>query len=493
MKIRLPIIPSLLACCAVAIIFLACHKEQIPGKEKTSSQSALTIKEARSYFYKTIRPSMERTKNSSTHKLGKLYAFFDRAELFDAGDYQVIEVPATWEHPQLVTIRMGAPGDTNKRAQPDKTELGNVDRLVIHRLKDGTMQQKIVSYVPDKEYMGRHKYDASHNRLWSLDKDFSGFLIHRQLNGDPYLAFKVKGGKIVAKLDYQKVRKPDANAKWVNKCEIVSFTETWIQMCEVKVVDNPSAGGYEYIETCFGAWEVVFTQECSEVWVEDTSPCSLNPYSVGCPGITTPPGTDPQVPEEVQGPHYPVIAINPGEYPISDPSDYFAAFNTSQPARISICTKQPVPGARTADLGGDIGHTFFTIEQNIGGHVVRRSFGLYPTLSVNNLISTRPANLGQEIDRFYDAELVIFASSSEFADILDLITSAAGGSFTLNGGNSHHLAIVVARSVGIMIPFTNGSLSMGGAAINGGDLGEDLKLFGGYGVPLYTTNAPDLN
>lgn len=67
---------------------------------------------------------------------------------------------------------------------------GSFDRLII--LKDkitGEMAHRLVTFVPDIDYLRRRKNDISHNHITKLDADFSGYLVYKDWADDQPLYY----------------------------------------------------------------------------------------------------------------------------------------------------------------------------------------------------------------------------------------------------------------------------------------------------------------
>ncbi len=121
--------------------------------------------------------------------------------------------------------------------------MGNFDRLVIYKFNDGTMMEKIVTYMPDPGYVGRHQHDMIPITSGSWIRTFSGFLVHRSLEGEPVMALKMKNGQIASYLDYTKAaRQQKENAKWIEKCTTKYVSIGWTSICVTRIKDAP--GGW---------------------------------------------------------------------------------------------------------------------------------------------------------------------------------------------------------------------------------------------------------
>ena len=502
MNVRSPITMLLLLGVFTTGIFIACHKEVNQPKEQAPEKKPFTVKEARRHFYKNVRPAMALRQQKAGKGPGKLYPLWDKAQTFDAGAYQLVEVPAYYEKRYVMAIRTVAANDTSaKTALPTKEEMGNFDRLLIYKFNDGTMTEKVVTYMPDASYMGRHKYDASQNRLWALDKDFSGYLVHRTLEGQPLVALKMKNGQIVASLDYAKAarlkKENEGNAKWVEKCTTKTEIIGFIFDCIIVVIDYPGQGYIQY-EQCQTSPIIEITETCEMVWEEDKLDCVQTPHDPGCPqlpiGGGTPPtpcgGDNPPCPTTGNPPQPDGVIVPMAADPILDISVYLGVFDYSKPVKVIIRTSQPVPGTRDVFNGSDLGHTFITFEQNRSFGLVRRTIGAHPTEPLSLTMPASSVQLGNDQSYGSNVQLETTISGAKFAEVYREINYFSQGNYEIRGTNAHYLGYRVAYVAGFGVPETMGTLA-GLPAWNAGDFGEDMKAAGGVAVPGYP--LPNLN
>ncbi len=499
MKLRSPLVLLLLLGAAMTGIFIACHKEvNGPGKKDGPSR-VFTVKEARRHFYKEVRPLM--AKQIRPTGPVKLYPIWDKAQTFKSSDYQIVEVPVYFEKRQIMAIRQAAQGDTVTRtAAPSKAELANFDRLVFYKSADGSITEKLVTYMPQTDYMARHQYDASHNTVWGLDKDFSGYMVQRTLDGKLILAYKVKNAKMVSRLDFNKVAREQArrkNAKWVETCETKSVIISWEQECVTVILDEPD-GSMQESHECY---DVIVTEEyetCTTTWEDDKPDCLITPDAPGCPtGPYSPPpgGGDPGEDDGVSPVPY-MVSTPSAAYPISNISQYMGAFDLSQtiPGKVTIYVAQPVWGSRIGSSGAYLGGTFITLEQTVNGRVVRRSIGVFPSHSVNTDHPAAPAQCGNTESYFYTIKLDGDIDGHQFVRIWDLIYEAGTGTFDIGDTNDHYLGYLVAQEA-FGFSLTRENMPWAPFLVwTAGNLAEDLREAGGVYTPAaFATPEPNVN
>lgn len=71
------------------------------------------------------------------------------------------------------------------------------DRLVIMKDKvTGAMNHRLISFIPDIDYLRSKKNDISHNHINKLDADFSGYLVYKNWEDDRSLYYlRYENGK----------------------------------------------------------------------------------------------------------------------------------------------------------------------------------------------------------------------------------------------------------------------------------------------------------
>ncbi|RPD39641.1 hypothetical protein [Chitinophaga barathri] len=475
MKLRSPLAILLLLLLAGAGTFLACRKDAAKS-EQAEKTPLFNEKIARKHFYKSVRPAMEKVTVAPGQKAPKLYPKWDLAQVYISGDYQIVEVPVYWENRLLITTRRTTIKDTAVRVMPSMADMGNFNRLVMYMDKQGRITQRVVSYLPDSAYMSRHHNDASHNTLNKLDKDFSGELIHRNLQGEPFKFLKVQEGKVRTVQSYNKARaaarKNNPDARWEERCTLVDTKETWSQMCTIATVDEPDG------EPNCGDWvlvEVIEIYECEQVWIND-DPCWINPAGPGCPGADG--GPEPQEPDPNDYQTQRTLRHYPAIWPILNLNVYLYPFNTNSGGKLIVYADQPVAGSRVGVNGYNMGHTYISFEQVINGNTIRRTMGYYPTTTVTNSNITSPGQFGNDMGQEYDVKLEVDVPGWQLQSLFNTLYYAVGLDFHMDTYNCTTVAIEVLNDAGIMIPYST-SLWYAGGGCNPGALGEDMKSFSG--------------
>lgn len=132
---------------------------------------------------------------------------WQKAMEWKTAKYDYVEIPLKYTRKVTTIIKT----DPATAEAVDPTILkGSIDRLIIYKDKNGKVDQRIISFVPSKAYLDRHKGDISHNRIGKLDKDFEGMLIYKEWNGTFLIALVYVEGKlfkIIKKSKNSKIKK----------------------------------------------------------------------------------------------------------------------------------------------------------------------------------------------------------------------------------------------------------------------------------------------
>jgi hypothetical protein len=150
---------------------------------------------------------------------------------------------------------------------------------------------------------------------------------------------------------------------------------------------------------------------------------------------------------------------------------------------VTIYVDQPVAGSRSVvssgnPNGGPVGHTFISIQQNVGDQIIIRTFGFYPSTVTYPLSPSSPSILGDDSGHGYDVSLTVTATSAQAQSILSFVRNYKnlnGGNYNLNSYNCTDFGIDIANLLGININSQTGSWCPFGSGHDPGDFGEDLR------------------
>ncbi len=114
--------------------------------------------------------------------------------------YTFVETPLKYEHKVSPTLMI--------TKNPSQTPIvdqeimdASFDRLIIYKDVNEKINQRIISFIPDKGYLKKHKGNIEHNKIDRLDKDFFGYLHYKDWDGKALFILRIENGKPVKKYD----------------------------------------------------------------------------------------------------------------------------------------------------------------------------------------------------------------------------------------------------------------------------------------------------
>ncbi|MEJ5993679.1 hypothetical protein WG904_04535 [Pedobacter sp. Du54] len=196
------------------------------------------------------------------------------------GLYTFVEVPLKYEHKVSPTLMITKNPLQTPVADQEIID-ASFDRLVIYKDVNEKINQRIISFIPDIDYLRRHKNNIEHNRIDRIDNDFNGYLHYKDWDGKALFILRIENGK--------PVKKYDMSNSLQGKLPNVSATQ---KASEGKVMVLPPPDGYNCY---FLEWD--WYQDCYYANEQSTTPISCDPIvvynvhyiQIDCP---PPPGGD---------------------------------------------------------------------------------------------------------------------------------------------------------------------------------------------------------
>jgi len=181
---------------------IACRKDRKGSGDQLPGTNTLSVLDARKYFYNTLRKKpignlmiMSETDRANS----KLYPDWFKAKSIKTSLYDMVEVPVVSKNMLITLYSFTSKGEPSRK--PDLTVMSVCfKRLIIYKNKSGIVNQRIVTYVPDREYLLKHKNDATNNYINKFDPDFSGYLEYADWSGKIYFVLRMLNGKAVRKV-----------------------------------------------------------------------------------------------------------------------------------------------------------------------------------------------------------------------------------------------------------------------------------------------------
>ena len=327
------------------IVFVACRRTEV-----LSRKSTLTVKEAKEWWYGVYRKSaayteIDKSSVFAATEMGsdKKYPSWKRAVTYQMGNFEVVEAPLVYENKSVLMPGMGDIVNTEEGRRIFKA---SNTKVLLFKSPDGSIDVRISTLVPSREYAKKKFYDLSDIHLNDIPEDFEGYQMVRKWNEEQVNTYTVVKGNLRTKQKLKKLGKgnftltadrklipkesvlPDLIAKAksaTTKRGVGSHTSS----DKLQSIPNTIA---EYVETCHMVWvprvsevcivvhiadepdeevcdehesdtEGEYEEKCETIWIPDEEP--LDPcetYGINCPpgGGTTDPN-DPQDPHDPPG------------------------------------------------------------------------------------------------------------------------------------------------------------------------------------------------
>lgn len=452
---------------SISLLFYACSKDSTieyfeVGEEQLENPKAPMDSILAQIYYKTmLKPTqnIHSTASKSDKSNKKLLKFKDiyQSETYE---FSFVEIPIYYNQRPSSFFRK------ENYSQEDSQKIldGSFDRLIIYKDKEsGKIDQRIIRFIPNIEYLRKHNYDISHNHLNKLDRDFNGYLKYMSWDGTDLFLLKIVNGRSIQKYNYKTI-KETSNAKTSQTCETICNWE-YVQNCWYSDPEHTQN------EHC-GEWTLVSTtcwSECNGTTTPPTNPCP----SGDCGG-TTPP-------TEANGGTWDtnIVLLEPHINSIvTDMTKYLECFNPNVSAVVNIYVDQPEAGTAKTWTGAIndpiIGHTFVSIEQTVNNQVITRVFGFYPDKGVNPFNDqTAGSEIHNDAGHSYDVKVTVAVSPAKLAAAL-AFSKNYSSSYDLDNYNCTDFGIGFASVVGVHLPDVSGTWPGGGGS-NPGNLGQSIR------------------
>jgi hypothetical protein len=173
----------------ISIIIFSCKREISIPKDQFSAS------DAKEWYYGVFKKSEEYKTDLSVSGIKK-YPDWKYGIVQQKDNYQIVEFPLK---SSVRTVRVFS---NPTYSEADKKRIVNATEERVVMIKDavGNITPRIVTYIPDLDYLTKHNYDISENKVTQIDNDFNGFLFIRTWSGGFINGFKINDGRITRKL-----------------------------------------------------------------------------------------------------------------------------------------------------------------------------------------------------------------------------------------------------------------------------------------------------
>lgn len=191
----------------LGILLIYSCKKDITGLFIGKGELLSNIDWAKVYYSQTLEKqnsfsiklmNVKGTSNATELKGNKKTPIWTKATTGINDLYSFVEIPLKYEHKISPTISISNNPNSKPVANQEIID-ASFDRLIIFKDKDDKIGERIISFVPDIDYLRRHKGDISHNKIDQLDKDFFGYLHYKDWEGKALFVLRIESGKAIKK------------------------------------------------------------------------------------------------------------------------------------------------------------------------------------------------------------------------------------------------------------------------------------------------------
>lgn len=169
------------------------------------------------------------------------------------------------------------------------------------------------------------------------------------------------------------------------------------------------------------------------------------------------------------------VVVMPPDKPINDVIAYLKCFSRTTGGKITFYADQPVAGtSKFLSIKELVGHAYISIEQNVGGIVIRRAIGFHPEEGVSAVFNTSaPSKLGDDSNIEYDVKYTVNVTAATMGKVLTMILNPKPV-YHIESYNCTNFVLDVSDACGLQIPRTKGQWFFG-SGVNPGNFGQDLR------------------
>ena len=246
MKKTFPIVLAL-----TLLIIFSCRKNFMPGSDELNGTDKFDVAQARDHIRALVKgtvaydgkqaPALLATNSTTpnvkpkTIKTGQkiFYPFWDRATTANfKGKVDYVEVPIALSNKRIHLYQFKK---DNIKLKPDgSVVLASFQRLIIYKDRKGKVGQRLVTYIPDKQYIKDHGYEVGANTLAKINRDFFGYIEYKNWSGSIISVLRIENGKVVRRYKLKAATKDQQPATEVQGTASGSdkITNTTITTCE---------------------------------------------------------------------------------------------------------------------------------------------------------------------------------------------------------------------------------------------------------------------
>jgi hypothetical protein len=228
---------------------VACKKLFLNPEDKSANATELSISEVKAHF-KSIDKELAAV-HSDIADPNNFDLLWSKAMQVSRRGENFVEVPVSVKRKKVVLY--GISTDSLNKAQCELVSNFVVQRILFFRDKNGEIQERILTYVPEMAYAIRRKSEIHLNSIKKLQSNFSGFIEYKTVDNKVTKILQIKSGKIV------KIARPAVN----------------------NTTGKTNAGGAARTTACYQLCSPIYDEECTTTMEEDIPVITCRTVKVG--------------------------------------------------------------------------------------------------------------------------------------------------------------------------------------------------------------------
>jgi|GEM_PF-1782292 len=237
------------------IFFYSCRKVE-PDAVPLSLEKNFSAEVAKEYFTQNLKKNLVGSLKTTARILSEEKTFLGKynikwrlAKSFRRGKYEMVEAPMRFERNRLVMYSFG--GNEGKEDLTGAMARASFNKFLLYRTEEGRVITRILTFIPDKNYIEKYGMEATKNGSDHLEKNFSGYVEFRTWKQESLFVYRIKNGKVVKKVKLrrnQAASQPgDKNgemAQTLSNCNIVC-DPIYGLVCREGDFNSESSSGYD--------------------------------------------------------------------------------------------------------------------------------------------------------------------------------------------------------------------------------------------------------
>lgn len=239
----------------VFMFFYSCRKVE-PDAVPLSFEKDFGVKTAKDFFTQNLKKDLVGSLKTTARVLSEEKTFLGKynikwrlAKSFRRGKYEMVEAPMRFERNKLTMYSFG--GNDGKEDLTGAMARASFNKFLLYRTEEGRVITRILTFIPDKNYIEKHGMEATKNGSDHLEKNFSGYVEFRTWKQEKLFVYRIQDGKAVKKVKLRRNQvasqlggKNGKMAKTLASCNIVC-DPVYELVCSQGDYNSESSSGYD--------------------------------------------------------------------------------------------------------------------------------------------------------------------------------------------------------------------------------------------------------